>query len=111
MTLNLRNIVQNLNENTSQVAAAATEIASNAELMTKGVVVQSDQVLQVSTAIEEMTVTIVETSKNTNEANNVSKESSKVAGTGGQIITETIAGMHRITEVVSQSAISIEKLS
>ncbi len=111
MTLNLREIVQRLNENTNQVAAAATEIASNAEQMTKGVVVQSDQVMQVSTAIEEMTATIVETSNNTSEANNVSKESSDTAGKGGEIISETIQGMHRITEVVSQSAQSIEKLA
>ncbi len=111
MTANLRTTIQHFHENTNQVAAAATEIASSAEQMTKGVVSQNEQVLQVSTAIEEMTATIVETSNNTGEANNVSKESSDTAGNGGEIIAETIQGMHRITEVISEAALSIEKLS
>ncbi len=111
MTSNLRKTMQQFTENTTQVAAAATEIASSSEQMSRGIVTQNEQVMQVSTAIEEITATIVETSKNTGEVNNVSKDASDTAGNGGEIINETIQGMHRITEVISDAAQSIEKLS
>ncbi len=111
MRLNLTKTLQNLNENTSLVAAAATEIASSAEIMSKGSQDQTNMVTQVSTAIEEITATIVESSNNSAEASQSAQSAAQTATEGGQIVSETIDGMQRISSVVSESAQSIGKLA
>jgi len=111
MTGNLNTMIRQLNENAGQLVSAATEISSSSEQMSKGSQDQADQVNQVSTAIEEMTATILETSKNAGEATDASKNASDTAATGGQIVSDTITGMQKINDVVRESAESIGKLA
>ena len=111
MILNLTGVVRQLSNNATQLVSAATEISSSAEQMSKGAQDQAGQVNQVSSAIEEMTATIVQTSKNAGEATDASKNASDTATTGGQIVSDTIQGMQRIAAVVRESAESIGKLA
>ncbi|MBD3331961.1 chemotaxis protein, partial [candidate division GN15 bacterium] len=72
---------------------------------------QSNQVNQVSTAIEEMTATILQSSKNAGEAKETAEGASGTATSGGQVVNDTIQGMQRIAGVVRESAESIGKLA
>ncbi|MDH3891198.1 MAG: methyl-accepting chemotaxis protein [candidate division Zixibacteria bacterium] len=111
MVANLTGMVRKLGENANQLVSAATEIASTSEQMSRGSNDQAQQVGQVSTAIEEMSATIVESSRNAGEATEASKGASDNATSGGQIVNDTIQGMQKIADVVRESADSIGKLA
>jgi len=111
MITNLTNMVRQMGDNSTQLVSAANEVATSSEQMSRGAKDQTDQVTQVSTAIEEMTATIVQSSKNAGEATDGSKNAAETAGTGGQIVNETIQGMQKIAGVVRESAESIGKLA
>jgi methyl-accepting chemotaxis protein len=111
MTGNLTNIVKQLKDSTAELVSAAAEIASTSEQMSRGSQDQADQVNQVSAAIEEMSATIIQSSKNAGEAKEASKGASETASSGGRIVSDTIQGMSKITEVVKNSASSIEELA
>jgi methyl-accepting chemotaxis protein len=111
MAANLIGVMRELNDNSSQVVAAATEIASSSEEMARGAQQQSSQTSQVSTAVEEMTATIVESSRNAAEAASQAKEAAEAATQGRQVVAQTIEGMNRIAQVVNESAKTIEQLS
>ena len=111
MIANLTGMVRQLTDNASELVSAATEVASASEQMSRGAGDQADQVNQISTAIEEMTATIVESSKNAGEANDAGKNASDTAVAGGEVISDTIAGIQKIGKVVRESADSIAKLA
>jgi len=91
-------------------ASAATQISSSTEEMAAGANEQSAQASEVAAAVEEMTKTIVETTRNTTNAAEASKNAGSVAKEGGKVVQETISGMIRISEVVKQSALTVEEL-
>ncbi|MCB2230993.1 CZB domain-containing protein [bacterium] len=111
MIFNLTGMVRMLKDNAAQLVSAATEISSSSEQMARGAQDQSQQVTQVSTAVEEMTATIVESSRNAGDATDASRGAAETATTGGQIVSDTIHGMQKIAEVVRGSAESIGKLA
>lgn len=108
---NLSGMIRQLSQNAQELVSAATEIASSSEQMSRGAKDQSDQVGQVSTAIEEMNAAISESAKNAGSVSDASKRASENASQGGLIVSETINGMHKIAEVVRQSAGSIGQLA
>lgn len=111
MVVNLSSIVRQLGENARALVSAATEISSSSEQMSKGAKDQADQVTQISAAVEEMSATILESSKNAGEATQVARGASELATSGGQVVNETIHGMHSIAQVVQRSAESIANLA
>ena len=111
MTKNLSQTIGQIGNTASEVVSAATEVASSSEQMSRGAKDQTDQVTQISTAVEEMTVTIVESSKNAGEANSAAEQAGQTAGDGAQIVSETIQGMQAIATVVQESGESIGKLA
>jgi len=111
MSDNLGGMIRQLTGNATELVSAATEISSSSEQMSKGAQDQTQQVSQVSSAIEEMTATIVQSSKNAGEATDASKNASETATTGGQIVSDTIQGMQKIADTVRESSDSIAKLA
>jgi methyl-accepting chemotaxis protein len=111
MVGNLTIMVRQMGDNATQLVSAATEVASSSEQMSRGARDQTDQTAQVSTAVEEMAATIVESSKNAGEATEGARGAADTATTGGQIVSDTIQGMQRIAKVVRDSAESIGKLA
>jgi methyl-accepting chemotaxis protein len=111
MVGNLGQVIRQISDGSVQLVSAANQVASSSEQMSRGAKDQTDQMAQISTAIEEMTATIVESSKNAAEANSGSRSAAETAGVGGSIVTDTIQGMQRITTVVRESSVSIGKLA
>ncbi len=111
MTTNLTSMVHQISDNATQLVSAANEVATSSEQMSRGSRDQTDQVTQVSTAVEEMAATIVESSRNASDANEGSRSAADTASNGGQIVSETIQGMQTIAKVVRESSESIGKLA
>ena len=111
MVTNLTSVIRQINDGSTQLVSAATEIASASGQMSRGAQDQAEQVNQVSTAVEEMSATIVEASRNAGDASEASRGASDTATSGGQVVSDTIQGMQKIADVVRQSADSIAKLA
>ncbi len=117
ITNSINTVAESLNSALSQVseavqatASAASQISSSSEEMAAGSQEQSAQTTEVASAVEEMTSTILENTKNASFAAEATKESAVKAKEGGKVVSETVDGMNRISEVVSQSAEAIYTL-
>jgi methyl-accepting chemotaxis protein len=111
MVMSLSSMIRELGENVRGLVSASTQIASSSEQMSKGAKKQADQVMEVSGAIEEMTATVIESSKNSQDASVAAQNAANTASQGGQVVQDTIGTMGVITTTVRQSADSIVKLA
>ncbi len=111
MQTQLRKTITTLGGLVTELASAATEIASSSEQISHTSRNQSNEVGQISTAVEEMTATILEASKNAENASEASRLASDTAANGGAIVNETTQGMSNIAKVVQDSAGSVNKLT
>jgi len=101
---NIKELIISVAEAVQATASASSQISSSAEEMAAGAQEQSAQTGEVASAVEEMTRTIIDTTKNTSIAAESSKDSALRAKEGGKIVSQTVEGMNSIAAVVSQSA-------
>lgn len=111
MSANLRLMVSRLKQSAEGLKDTSNTMTEGAERMADGARQQSDQTTQVSSAVEEMTATIIETSKNASEVSQVALSAAETAGTGSEVVSQTITGMRRISDAVNSSAETIGKLA
>jgi methyl-accepting chemotaxis protein len=78
--------------------------------MAAGAQEQSAQTTEVASAIEQMTKTIFETTQNVTRASETAKTSGNIAHDGGKVVGDTINGMNRIADVVTQAAGMVKEL-
>jgi methyl-accepting chemotaxis protein len=108
--VNMRNALQQVAEAVEATASAGNEISSSAEEMAAGAQEQTQQASEVAEAVEQMTRTIVGTTHDATVAAETAKNAGITATSGGRIVEETIEGMNRISDVVHQSAQTVEEL-
>ena len=92
------------------MASASSEISSSTEQMAAGAQEQTSQATEVAGAVEEMTKTIIENSRNASSTAETAKSAKVSAEQGGRVVEETVVGMKRIAEVVRQSAGTVQEL-
>jgi len=97
-------------EMTQRVGFSAMQLSATAEQFSKGMQNQNMQVVQVASAIEEMSATVLQVAKNAGQAAEFSKKASEMATKGGNIVTRTVEGMRNIARSVEESARTIEEL-
>ncbi|MBI1938321.1 MAG: methyl-accepting chemotaxis protein [Ignavibacteriales bacterium] len=91
-------------------ASASSQISSSSEEMAAGAQEQSRQTSDIVSAIEQMTGTILKTTKDSGMAAEKARQAGEIAEEGGRIVEETIIGMNRIAEVVKRSALTVKEL-
>jgi methyl-accepting chemotaxis protein len=102
--------LRNVSEAVSATASASSQISSSTEEMAAGAQQQTSQAGEVAGAVEEMTKTILENSKNASVAAETAKQARMKAEQGGTVVGETVEGMKRIAEVVNRSAETVKEL-
>jgi len=107
---NIGALISELTGAVQATASAANQISASTEEMAAGAQEQSAQASEVATAVEEMATTIIETTKNANAAAENAKVAGDTANAGGKVISESINGMNRISEVVSKAASTVQAL-
>ncbi len=107
---NFENLIGKLKDAILKTSGSAEMILYSSEKIASGANEQSTQSSEVAAAVEEMTRTIMETSRNASAASEASKNSGLLAEDGGKIVEATIAGMNTISEVVGKSSQTVEKL-
>ncbi len=95
---------------TETVSSAAQTITNFSSEIATGTDDQNRQVLQIVSAIEEMSGSVVEVARKSADAANNASESGRVAEEGGTVVNETIQGMEAISQAVSAGAASVSEL-
>ncbi len=106
----LYTLVLEITDAVEAASSAANEITSSAEELAAGSEEQSRQSTEIAGAVEEMTKTIIDTTKNAGTASDASKKYGEIAIDGGKVVNETIHGMKKISEVVQKSAATVQQL-
>ena len=106
----LRNLIQQVGDSANAVSSASTEISSTTEEMAAGAQQQSSQTSEVAAAVEQMTKTLVATTANIRKVADGATQARQDAERGGKVVEETIGGMRRISNVVTQSAEQVKVL-
>ncbi len=106
----LNSALANVSESASAVASSSTQISSSSEEMAAGAQEQTVQASEVASAVEEMTHTILENTKNASLAAETAKGAGIKAREGGEVVEDTIKGMLRISTVVQKAASTVEAL-
>lgn len=99
-----------VSESSSAVASASSEISSSTEQMAAGAHEQSAQTSEVASAVEEMARSLSEGNTTIKNAELVAKQAKNEAKRGGEVVENTIKGMHRIAQVVNESAAQVKIL-
>jgi methyl-accepting chemotaxis protein len=107
---NIKSMLEKVSETVTSTAKASNQISSSSEEMAAGAFEQSAQTKEVASAVEEMTKTILDTTNNSTLATEAAKKSGIIAHEGGKVVSETIEGMNRISDVVNKSAETVQAL-
>jgi PAS domain S-box-containing protein len=110
MIVNMRTLIEKVNEAVGATASTSHEISSSTEQMASGARQQTQQAAEVAAAVGQMTKTIMATTKNADAAAQTAKQAGINAHEGGRVVRQTIEGMGRISEVVKQSAVTVQAL-
>lgn len=106
----LRTIITDVQDTTLQVSSAASEIQATTEHLAAGSESQSEQIVNTSSAIDEMAVSIQQVSENANAAAEVAGQALSTAQQGNQAVQRTIQGMGGIRQQVQETAKRIKRL-
>jgi methyl-accepting chemotaxis protein len=107
----LRHTVAELERGSVQMVDASRTIHNSSEDASSGASQQSEMMSQMSAAVQQMTATILETTRNTEDAGELSKSASATAQEGASIVSKTIEDMKTIDAHVSSSAETIGQLA
>lgn len=106
----LRDLVENINTTTLQVASAAQETQATSLHLTDASEHQAQQITEVSSAINEMAGSIEQVSQNASQSSDVAKQSVKLATEGNVAVKKAITGMDAIREHIQETSKRIKRL-
>ncbi|NUM80980.1 methyl-accepting chemotaxis protein [bacterium] len=106
----LQDLIRQVQTASTQIGSSVEVISSTTTTVADGADKQSNQATLVAVAAEEMSATIVQTSSNTSDAVNISKQAHDAAKRGREVVDDTVQGLQRISSVVSDSAKTILEL-
>jgi methyl-accepting chemotaxis protein len=110
MIQQLREVVCNVKRATLQVSGSAHRIRTSTEHLSRGSEAQASQIVETSSAIDEMSTSIGHVAENTEQSAGVSRHARESARKGGQAVQDTIEGMNRIRGQVQDCAKRIKRL-
>jgi methyl-accepting chemotaxis protein len=94
----LHQMVQSIASTAEHLARASEEISTGATQSVESARVQSDQTLQVASAMQEMSTTVHQVSEHSQKAAESSHKAAQAARQGGEVVKETLATMRSIAE-------------
>ncbi len=107
---NIRKMLREVNEAVNTTAREGREISESADVMAKNAQKQAAQVREVQEAISEMTEKILDSARGIGIVANVATQAGESAKEGGKIVSDTIAGINNINEVVQSLAQVVQRL-
>lgn len=106
----IQNMVKVSLDSIGQIASATQQMRNSAEEDRNGVADQQNRTSEVATAMNEMSASIQEITRNTQDTADAAKSASAQARQGQHGVSETIDAIHSLSDNVNQSAESINAL-
>lgn len=110
MTENLNRLIRQARDSSDKVSEAATELATASGQVATSSQQQNDAASSMAAAVEEMTVSINHISDRARDAESISRESSRLADEGSDVIRSMVEEMQRIAAAVNTASDSIIQL-
>jgi methyl-accepting chemotaxis protein len=111
MLLNLRRIVDNIQEASVSVAASATQISSNSRLITEGAGAQAQAAEETSTSMEEMAASIQTVAGNAQSLATYVEETSSSITEMGASIEQVAKSSATLAATVAEASATIEEMT
>jgi methyl-accepting chemotaxis protein len=109
-SIRLREIVGDLATAIGQLKASSDTLSGTSGRLREGAQEQTNQAAQSATALEEVSMTVVDVARNAGQAAAVTKESSSIAAQGKATVLEVVNGMNEIARSVGETAAVVQKL-
>ncbi len=106
----LRDLVIEINRATDQVTSATSVAQGTSSQLLSAAETQSDQILQTTDAVTDMTRSILQVSSNAAQASQVAQRSLEAATQGSQAVQNTISGMNEIRTQIQETSKRIKRL-
>ncbi len=106
----LHRMVQSIASTAEHLARASEEISTRAGQSVETARVQSDQTLQVSTAMQKMSSTVRQVSEHSQKASGSSHKAAQAARQGGAVVEQTLSTMRSIADSSKTVAARIAEL-
>ncbi len=106
----LRDLVVEINRATEQVTSATTVAQGTSVQLLRAAETQSDQIMQTTDAVTDMTRSILQVSSNAAQASQVAQRSLEAANQGSQAVQNTISGMNEIRTQIQETSKRIKRL-
>ncbi len=110
MTQSLAELIEQVKEAADQVASGSGQIADMSNQMVMGMQSQTESTAEVSSAIEQMSASVIETARKATEASDEADTAGKRAREGGGIVAQTVESIRMIADVVTDSAGAIRQV-
>ncbi len=110
MTQSLAELIEQVKSAADAVAGESKQIADMSSQMVMGMQSQTENTAQVSSAIEQMSASVIETARKASEASNEADTAGQQAQEGGRVVAETVQSIKAIADVVSDSATAIREV-
>jgi len=106
----LRDLVVEINRATEQVTSATSVAQGTSSQLLSAAETQSEQILQTTDAVTDMTRSILQVSSNAAQASQVAQRSLEAATQGSQAVQNTISGMNEIRTQIQETSKRIKRL-
>lgn len=106
----LRDIVSDLATAIHQLKTSSDKLNETSEHLYHGAQEQASQAAQSATALEEVSMTVVDVAQNAGQAASVTRDSSSIAAQGKITVMEVVAEMNQIAKAVGDTAEVVQKL-
>lgn len=110
MTVNLRQLVGDLSNSSTHIAASAEELSAVSEQSRSGVNQQRTELEQVSTAMNEMAATVQEVARNAETAFDSARTADSEASDGSRKVNLTIEQIGKLSADIGESLQTINQL-
>ncbi|MGB1249207.1 MAG: methyl-accepting chemotaxis protein, partial [Candidatus Promineifilaceae bacterium] len=110
MIAQLRGIIVQVQATANRVSISSNRIQTTAEYLADGSATQSDQILNTSAAIDEMSISIQQVSENSAKSAIVSDQARINAHEGSRAVHDTIGSMNRIRTQIESVADNVNEL-
>lgn len=106
----MQNTISHAGASTERLAAAAEQLSQVAHENSDGVNAQRTETQQAAAAVTSMSVTLREMANNAQSAAQAVQEANTEAGSGKQVVSDTVAVINRLSDEVGQAAQVINRL-
>lgn len=111
MQKNLNDAIRQISDSSTQLAAAAEEMASVTEESTRNLQSQNAEIDQAATAVTQMSSAVDEVSRNASGASDASRESTVSANAGNQHVARTVSAIRNLSGNVMEASDQVQGLA